>query len=68
MENIEEKNREFLPSESGVYLVVYDGYGTKVKDIARWSSCGNGQGFWEFFGDDRMQDGFESVQIIKKIY
>lgn len=62
-----EKNREFSPNESGIYVVKYKSYGTMVEDIARWSACGNGTGFWEFFGDDSWTDGFNSVEIIKKI-
>lgn len=62
-----EKNREFSPSESEIYVVKYRSYGTMVKDIARWSACGNGTGFWEFFGVTDMIEDFKAVEIIKKI-
>ena len=61
------KNREFLHPQSGNYWVEYDMYGTKIRDIARFSYCGNGAGFWEFFGVDTMLDGWTSVKILKKV-
>lgn len=68
MENAKEKNREFSAEESGVYVVRYEGYGTIVEDVARWSALGQGFGFWEFFGDEEWAYNFEDCEIVKKIY